>query len=72
MGKGKHHIWVCRIFKGTILFELDNIPTNFAKFLIKKASKKLPVFSKFIKKKYILQNFIWVQKPKIIYYYKKI
>ena len=71
-GKGKQLIWICRVYKGTVLFELDNIPTNFAKFLIKKASNKLPVYCQFTKKLHSLNNFIWIKKSKILKIYKKL
>jgi len=53
MGKGKGNVdfWVSPIRSGQILFEISNIDYFIAKNLLEKAAKKLPVLSKFIKKK---------------------
>ena len=51
MGKGKGSVqfWVCPVKPGQILFEVAGaIPADALKELLKKASKKLPMRTKFI------------------------
>lgn len=50
MGKGKGNMshWACRIFAGTILFELDGVSENLAKSAFKTGSAKLPIKSQFV------------------------
>lgn len=51
MGKGKGSVqfWVCPVSPGRILFEIrGSISENVAKMILKKASQKLPVLTKFV------------------------
>ena len=49
-GKGNVEFWVCKVKKGKIMFELDNINEKDAIEAFKRASDKLPIKTKFIKK----------------------
>ena len=49
-GKGSTEFWVCRIKPGTILFEVDGVNEITAKEALYKASAKLPIKTKFIKR----------------------
>lgn len=51
MGKGKGSVqyWVCPVAAGRILFEIKgSISENIAKDVLKKASQKLPILTKFV------------------------
>jgi large subunit ribosomal protein L16 len=52
MGKGKGSVeyWACRVKPGRILFELDGVPEIDAKEALLKASAKLPIKCKFVKR----------------------
>ena len=52
MGKGKGHpeFWVCRVKPGRIIFEVDGIDEATARIALYKASAKLPIKTKFIKR----------------------
>ena len=52
MGKGKvtREFWVCRVKPGRILFEVDGVTESVAKVALYKASAKLPIKTKFIKR----------------------
>ena len=52
MGKGKGSLeyWVSNVKPGRILFEVDGVSENIAKVALYKASTKLPIKTKFIKK----------------------
>ena len=49
-GKGSPEFWVCRVKPGRILFEVDGITEEVAKVALYKASVKLPIKTKFIKR----------------------
>ena len=49
-GKGNPEFWVCRVKPGRILFEVDGITEEVAKVALYKASVKLPIKTKFIKR----------------------
>jgi len=49
-GKGAPEYWVCRVKPGRIIFEVDGIDEATAKIALYKASAKLPVKTKFIKR----------------------
>ena len=49
-GKGSPEYWACRVKPGRILFEVDGIPEKVAKEALYKASAKLPIKTKFIKR----------------------
>ena len=49
-GKGSTEFWVCRVKPGRILFELDGVNEITAKEALYKASAKLPIKTKFIKR----------------------
>jgi len=53
MGKGKGTLdyWACTIRSGQVLFEISNIRQTMAYYLLKKASRKLPLLTKIVKKK---------------------
>ena len=52
MGKGKGSIeyWACRVKPGRILFEVDGVSEQVAREALYKASAKLPIKCKFIKR----------------------
>ena len=49
-GKGTPEFWVCRVKPGRILFEVDGATESVAKVALYKASAKLPIKTKFIKR----------------------
>ena len=49
-GKGNPEYWVCRVKPGRILFEVDGINEEIAKEALYKASAKLPIKTKFIRR----------------------
>jgi large subunit ribosomal protein L16 len=49
-GKGSTEYWVCRVKPGRIIFEIDGIDEATAKIALYKASAKLPIKTKFIKR----------------------
>ena len=52
MGKGKGAVefWACRVKPGRIIFEVDGVDEATAKVALYKASTKLPIKTKFIKR----------------------
>lgn len=48
-GKGAHHIWVCPIRVGQVIYEISGLSESVAILALKKASFKLPVRTKIIK-----------------------
>ena len=49
-GKGSPEFWACRVKPGRILFEVDGVSEEVAKIALYKASAKLPIKTKFIKR----------------------
>ena len=49
-GKGTPEFWVCRVKPGRILFEIDGVNEIIAREALYKASAKLPIKTKFIKR----------------------
>ena len=49
-GKGSPEFWACRVKPGRILFEVDGVSEDVAKEALYKASAKLPIKCKFIKR----------------------
>ena len=49
-GKGAPEYWACRVKPGRIIFEVDGIDEATAKVALYKASTKLPIKTKFIKR----------------------
>ena len=49
-GKGAPEFWVCRVKPGRILFEVDGVTESVAKVALYKASAKLPIKTKFVKR----------------------
>jgi|TARA_B100001964_G_C14169470_1_gene570751 large subunit ribosomal protein L16 len=49
-GKGSPEFWVCRVKPGRILFEIDGVNEDIANEALYKASAKLPIKTKFIKR----------------------
>jgi len=49
-GKGAPEFWVCRVKPGRILFEVDGVTETVARIALYKASTKLPIKTKFIKR----------------------
>ena len=47
-GKGAHHIWVCPIRAGQIIYELSGLSSNRCLLALSKASHKLPVRTKVV------------------------
>lgn len=52
MGKGKGSVeyWCCRVKPGKIIFELAGVPEEIAKIALEKASYKLSINTKFVKR----------------------
>tara|TARA_B100001750_G_C15139977_1_gene414167 strand:+ start:207 stop:620 length:414 start_codon:yes stop_codon:yes gene_type:complete len=49
-GKGSPEFWACRVKPGRIIFEVDGVDEATAKIALYKASAKLPIKTKFIKR----------------------
>ena len=49
-GKGAPEFWACRVKPGRILFEVDGVSEVIAKEALYKASAKLPIKTKFIRR----------------------
>ena len=49
-GKGSPEFWACRVKPGRILFEVDGVPEEVAREALYKASAKLPIKTKTIKR----------------------
>ena len=49
-GKGTTEYWVCRVKPGRIIFEVDGVSEKVAREALYKASTKLPIKTKFIKR----------------------
>ena len=49
-GKGSPEYYACRVKPGRILFEVDGVSEEVAKVAVYKASTKLPIKTKFIKR----------------------
>ena len=49
-GKGAPEYWACRVKPGRIIFEVDGIDEATARMALYKASAKLPIKTKFIKR----------------------
>ena len=49
-GKGSPEFWACRVKPGRILFEVDGVSEQIAKEALYKASAKLPIKTKFVKR----------------------
>ena len=49
-GKGSPEFWVCRVKPGRILFEVDGVSEEVARIALYKASAKLPIKTKFVKR----------------------
>ena len=49
-GKGNPEYWICRVKPGRIIFEVDGIDEATARIALYKASAKLPIKTKFIKR----------------------
>ena len=49
-GKGSPEFWVCRVKPGRILFEVDGVTEEVAKVALYKASAKLPIKTKFVRR----------------------
>ena len=49
-GKGSPEFWACRVKPGIILFEVDGVSEETAREALYKASAKLPIKTKFVKR----------------------
>ena len=49
-GKGAPEYWACRVKPGRIIFEVDGVSEEVAREALYKASTKLPVKTKFVKR----------------------
>ena len=49
-GKGSPEYYACRVKPGRILFEVDGVSEEIAKEALYKASAKLPIKTKFVKR----------------------
>ena len=47
-GKGSVDYWACRVYPGTILFEMDGVDEEIATEALKLASAKLPIATKIV------------------------
>ncbi len=47
-GKGSVEYWACRVYPGTILFEMDGVNSEIAMQALTLASAKLPVLTKIV------------------------
>ena len=50
-GKGAPEYWVCVVKRGRILFEMDGVPEELAKGAMRICAHKLPIRTKFIKRR---------------------
>ena len=50
-GKGAPEYWVCVVKAGRILFEMDGVPEELAKGAMRICAHKLPIRTKFIKRR---------------------
>jgi large subunit ribosomal protein L16 len=49
-GKGSPEFWVARVKPGRIIFEIEGVAEDLARLALEKASAKLPITCKFIKR----------------------
>ena len=49
-GKGSPEYWACRVKPGRIIFEVDGVTESVAREALYKASTKLPIKTKFVKR----------------------
>ena len=49
-GKGNPEFWACRVKPGRIIFEVDGVTEEIARIALYKASAKLPIKTKFVKR----------------------
>ncbi len=49
-GKGNPEYWICRVKPGRIIFEVDGVTEEVAREALYKASTKLPIKTKFVKR----------------------
>ena len=49
-GKGTPEFWACRVKPGRIIFEVDGVSESVARMALYKASTKLPIKTKFVKR----------------------
>ena len=49
-GKGSPEYWACRVKPGRIIFEVDGVSESVARIALYKASAKLPIKTKFVKR----------------------
>ena len=49
-GKGSPEYWACRVKPGRIIFEVDGVSEEVAREALYKASTKLPIKTKFVKR----------------------
>ena len=49
-GKGALEFWACRVKPGRIIFEVDGVDEETARVALYKASTKLPIKTKFVKR----------------------
>jgi large subunit ribosomal protein L16 len=47
-GKGNVEYWACRVYPGTILFDMDGVDVSIATEALKLASAKLPILTKMV------------------------
>ncbi len=47
-GKGAPEFWACRVKPGRILFEMDGVPQDVARYALALAAEKLPIKTKFV------------------------
>ncbi len=56
MGKGKGNVeeWVCVVKPGRVLYEVHGVPEDIAREALRRASRKLPVPTKFVSREAML------------------
>ena len=47
-GKGSVEYWACRVYPGTVMFEMDGVGENIARVALALAAAKLPVATKIV------------------------
>ena len=55
-GKGSPEYYACRVKPGRIIFEIDGVSEEIAREALYKASAKLPIKTKFVKRKYMAKK----------------
>ena len=49
-GKGSPEFWICRVYPGKVIFELDGVSPEVAQKALSLAASKLPIQTKFVQR----------------------